>query len=511
MTLRTKLTATSIALAAACITVPASAHGFGQRYDLPIPLNYFILAAAATVLLSFIILGFFVRDTSHDLRYPRLNLFAIPILGSVLRHPTLLIAIRILAIAVFGLTLATAFLGVNRPVENFSVVFVWIIWWVGMGYISALFGNLWNLMNPWKIIFEWVEKLTSMSTAQGNNGLYSYPDRLGVWPGLILLFIFAWMENVYNDAALPSRLGILIMVYSTITWAGMITFGKHTWLRHGEAFSILFGLFARFSPSEIRVTERRACRDCCNCSVQSEDCVDCYECFERSEHSAQEFNLRPYAIGLTNKHNVTASMAIFVVLMLGTVTFDGVSETAPWMDIQTSIITIVKSLPWDPFDVVDSFGLLAVQIIFWAVYLIFSWFIGKLEGRRDIPFDIAKAFVFSLIPIALAYNLAHFVSLLAIQGQGLIPLASDPFGVGWDIFGTSDYRINLTIISATFVWWVSILSIVTGHVISVYIAHVVALRRMRNPSLAIKTQYPMLVLMLIYTATSLWIIAQPII
>ena len=202
MTLRAKITAISVALATACIAVPVSAHGFGQRYDLPIPLNYFILAAAATVLLSFIILGFFVRDTSHDLRYPRLNLFTIPILGSVLHHPTLLIAIRILAIAVFGLTLGTAFLGVNRPVENFSVVFVWIIWWVGMGYISALFGNLWNLMNPWKIIFEWVEKLTSMNTAQGNQGLYSYPDRLGVWPGLILLFIFAWMENVYNDACL---------------------------------------------------------------------------------------------------------------------------------------------------------------------------------------------------------------------------------------------------------------------------------------------------------------------
>ena len=139
MTLKGKITAISVALATACIAVPVSAHGFGQRYDLPIPLNYFILAAAATVLLSFIILGFFVRDTSHDLRYSRLNLFAIPILGSVLRHPTLLIAIRILAIAVFGLTLATAFLGVNRPVENFSVVFVWIIWWVGMGYISALF------------------------------------------------------------------------------------------------------------------------------------------------------------------------------------------------------------------------------------------------------------------------------------------------------------------------------------------------------------------------------------
>ena len=115
------------------------------------------------------------------------------------------------------------------------------------------------------------------------------------------------------------------------------------------------------------------------------------------------------------------------------------------------------------------------------------------------------------MPIALAYNLAHFITLLLIQGQLIIPVASDPFGFGWNIFGTADYLINLEIISAKAVWFISLAAIVTGHVISVYLAHLISLRRASSPSAAMRGQIPMLALMIIYTATSLWIIAQPIV
>ena len=119
--------------------------------------------------------------------------------------------------------------------------------------------------------------------------------------------------------------------------------------------------------------------------------------------------------------------------------------------------------------------------------------------------------MFSLVPIALAYNLAHFITLLLIQGQLIIPLASDPFGFGWDLFGTSEYRIDLNIISAKTVWFLSLVAIVVGHVLSVYLAHVISLRRAAAGSNALRGQIPMLALMLLYTASSLWIIAQPIV
>ena len=125
--------------------------------------------------------------------------------------------------------------------------------------------------------------------------------------------------------------------------------------------------------------------------------------------------------------------------------------------------------------------------------------------------DIRMSFVFSLVPIALAYNLSHYLSFLLITGQEIIPLLSDPYGFGWNLFGTSDFKINIAIIDARFAWIFSVIALVTGHIISVFTAHVIALRRTTSHSIAVRSQYPMLLLMVFYTAVSLWIVAQPIV
>lgn len=499
-----------LALVVGLAVSPATAHGLGERYDLPIPLNMFMIAAAATVAASFVVIGLFVNKQPSEFWYPRYNLLRAPVVGAILRNRPVMTVIKLISVPVFLLTITTSLFGINKPVENFSPTFVWIIWWVGMGYVSALLGNFWMLVNPWKTMFEWVEGFIT-GDGTGDVGLFEYPENWGIWPAVLLFFTFAWLENVYSGAAAPFKLGFLILIYSAITWAGMITFGKHTWLRHGEAFAVLFGFFARFSPTEVHVSYDRACAKCGMCANQTGGCVDCYECLEMAQPHEREFNLRPFAVGLANPVAVSTSTAIFVVLTLATVTFDGLSETNFWLEAQEVLHPVISGLPGDTFGTIDTFGLLLIPALFLTVYMGFSWGIRQLEGTVASPvFDVAKVFVLSLIPIALAYNMAHFISVLAIQGQGIIPLISDPFGNGWNLFGTADYRVDIDIISAGFVWWVSITAIVLGHILSVYISHVISLRRMPTAAQAVKSQYPMLALMVIYTATSLWIIAQPI-
>ena len=138
---------------------PVYAHGFGERYDLPIPLDYFLAGAAGAVALSFVVVGLFVRRRPGPFGYPRIDLLAVPWLGRALGSPLLLWPIRLLSVAVFGIIVATALFGVNRPIENLAPTVVWILWWVGMGYVSALLGNVWMLINPWKITFEWAQAL----------------------------------------------------------------------------------------------------------------------------------------------------------------------------------------------------------------------------------------------------------------------------------------------------------------------------------------------------------------
>ena len=116
-----------------------------------------------------------------------------------------------------------------------------------------------------------------------------------------------------------------------------------------------------------------------------------------------------------------------------------------------------------------------------------------------------------LVPIAMAYHLAHYFTYLLIQGQLLIRLASDPLGFGWNLFGTARYRPDIGIVGARAVWYTAVVAIVVGHVLAVYVAHVVALREYRDRRAALRSQLPMLVLMVGYTVVSLWIIAQPIV
>ena len=136
---------------------------------------------------------------------------------------------------------------------------------------------------------------------------------------------------------------------------------------------------------------------------------------------------------------------------------------------------------------------------------------ASLVGRADNWLVFARAFVFSLIPISLAYHLAHFLSFLLIQAQLLIPLSSDPLGLGWNLFGSAEYKINIAIVNAKFAWIASVIVIAVGHVVAVYVAHLRAMQMFQERLIAIKSQFPMLALMIGYTMVSLWVIAQPIV
>ena len=185
----------------------AIAHGYGQRYDLPVPLWLYLLGSGAAVLLSFVAVGVFIRGAPTGFDYPRFNILKSP-LGRLLVHPVVVKTIRVLSVAVFILIIAAGLFGTQSPVRNIAPALVWVIWWVGVAYVSALIGNIWALINPWKIIFEWFEVLNRLGLADPEAELAmhaEYPSWLGVWPGVLLFFAFAWVEIVSTSAALPVR------------------------------------------------------------------------------------------------------------------------------------------------------------------------------------------------------------------------------------------------------------------------------------------------------------------
>jgi hypothetical protein len=490
----------SLALLAAS---SAAAHGFGQRFDLPLPLWLWLTGASATILLTFVVMALFVKERRFTTHYPQLDLLRFRAVRWVANATTVAI-IRVAAVLLFALTVCAGLVGNQDPYSNLITTMVWVVWWVGVAFVCALIGDLWTLVNPLSTLFALTDAAYATLTKGRHLTLrHRYPTRLGVWPGVIVFFGFAWAELIWGNKDVPSQLGGMLIVYSLFTWLGMFVFGRQAWLAHGEAFTIAFGVLARFAPIE----------------------------FVAASHQVPQrrLNLRPFGAGLLTSRPVAWSFMVFVLLMLATVTFDGFQETALMQRVETAaqlshaISTLLFDLSEWGFDesrVMRTLMLLAFATAFVAAFWLTSWItlrwtavwpngqaaVGKLTANV-----VACSFVLTLVPIAVAYHLSHYFSLLLTAGQFVIPLASDPFGWGWNLFGTAGYKVNLAIVSPYVFWYSAVAIIVFGHVVAVYLAHVVALRLFGSHRGALLSQVPMLVLMVAYTTLSLWILAQPIV
>ncbi|MBT5415905.1 MAG: hypothetical protein HOK81_15000, partial [Rhodospirillaceae bacterium] len=387
------------ALVLAFAPCEAVAHAFGARHELTLPLSAYLWAAAAAVALSFLVMGLVTalvgRRAGASGPIRRFDLGA-TMIGRLLANRIALAAIRTISVALFLLVLATAAFGSPDPLANFAPTFVWVLWWVGMSYISAFAGDLWRLVNPWATLFAWSERILPVL----RKPRWTYPEGLGVWPAAFLFAVFAWFELVSAAGEQPRVLLVLIATYSLLTWTGMALFGREIWRERGELFGVFFGLLARFAVTGWDGERRR-------------------------------WLLRPPASGLNEAGPASVSMTVFVLLTLSFVFFDGLRETPAWAGVLqwvTESMTLrpgllaLRDAGFDLLKVVQTAGLLAVPVAFGAAYFLFCRLTRAAAGEGPGTVALAGAFAHSLVPIAIAYHLAHYVSYLLLAGQLAIPL-----------------------------------------------------------------------------------------
>ena len=475
-----RLLALGVAFVALCVpAVPAGAHGFGQRYDLPLPLSLYLFGTATAVILSFVVVGLFARHTPGARGYPRINLPA-----HWLGHPVVLSVLKLIAAGVFVLTVTAGFCGSQDPYRNIAPTLVWIIWWVGLAIFSAFVGNIWAVVNPWRILFDWADRVYRALTARAGLALrLPYPEAFGVWPAVGLLLAVSWTELVFPSPAVPANIAWLALGYSLLTWAGMALFGSETWTERGEVFAVFFSLFARLAPTEASIDKRSGIGG---------------------------LALRPFAAGLLANTPTSASTVALVLLVLSSVLYDGLLTTPEWALAEQQLVRLMPSLGELASVVVRTGALVAFWALFLAAYLAVSAIMSMAAGHRSLR-DIARGFALTLVPIAVAYHLAHYLAYLLTQGQYVVPLASDPFGYGWDLFGTAAYRVNIALVGARFAWYAAVTSIVMGHIIAVYLADVRAQQIFGSRPAALRSQVPLTALMVVYTFVSLSILSEPIV
>ncbi len=446
----------------------AYAHGVQGRAETPIPISAFFWVAGAVLIVSFAVLGI-------GWSRPRLTTVpwraAPPWLSTTITSPVTLWLVRALVLASFLLVLAAAATGSRRLNENIAPLTIFVVWWAGLVPLSVLLGNVWQAVNPWVTL----ARLARLPDATQREP----PAGLGWWPAAILLVAWAWIELVYPTAARPRLIAALIVGYSLVTLAGMAWYGVARWLERGEAFSVYTRVLASLSPVEVR---------------------------------AGRLGFRPPLVGVTRLSPGPAVVA-FIVVLIGTVTFDGLSGSRFWEERDVIAAQRLIERGMDSFTagiVVATIGLLVSLAVVLGAYEGCSWLAGRLGGWRDGGGSGrgAVALAHSLVPIALAYVVAHYFTLFVFQSQDLIRLASDPFGRGSDLLGTADHRIDFQLVSANTIWAVQVAAIVLGHVAALALAHDRALELSDGHRAAIRSQVPMLILMVALTVAGLWSLSE---
>jgi len=444
----------AVAAATACllaVPLPALAHGIGGRKDLPVPLEFFLVGAAVVLLVSFGALA---------VLWPAPRLQAGPrFRGQGKKVPGLLArAAAGFGLAFFVLVVAAGLFGDAEARGNIAPVAVWVLFWLVIPFASVVVGNVWSMFSPWRTT-------ARVLPLEGPAGA----GPLGVWPAAVGFLAFAWMELVSGRSAEPRMIGIAAV-----------------------------GYFAYVVVVAFRVGADRA--------VAS---FDTFAVYNRLVSSVSPFGRRPD--GLVGRRGWLRALPVlpqwpglvaFVITMIGTVTFDGLASTPWWDSVSFSLVGTAQRATW-----FRTLSLLAAVAVVGLAYLAASWSAARIARMPGMgTMDVARSFAHTLVPIAIAYAVAHYFTLIVFEGQAIVPALSDPLGLGWNLFGTVDFKPNYTWLAPRVVWWVQLAAIVGGHLVGVVLAHDRALA-VFPADRAVRTQYAMLALMVAFTTLGLTILA----
>lgn len=436
------------------------AHGVGGRADLPIPATLAFLGAAAALLVSFVVLAFAWRaprlrgdESGRPLPGWLAGLVDSPVTRAVVVTAALLFACWVSMAAVFG----------SDTLVNPAFGSVYVLLWVGLVPAAICFGHLYRLCNPLRWLHRGLSRLAGTDPA---SRVRPYPARLGYWPAAVLLFAFVWLELVNPSTAQDlSAVRLWFAVVAALTLVGAAVYGD-AWFEHGDPFEVYSSLVARLSPFGRRTDGTLVVRN----PLENLD-------------------------GLPARPGLVAVVAV----LFGSTGFDSFKESSRWLGFSQQYS--------DHSTLLNTAVLLAFCLLVHLTFVTASIATGGFGhitgvGRRDLPDLMAH----SVAPIVVGYVVAHYLSFFVSTGIATVQQLGDPLSLGWELTawmsGVNKYAIygHPTALAVT-----KVVAVIIGHVLGVVAAHDRAVRLLPSRH-ALVGQLPMLVLMVGYTLTGLWLL-----
>jgi hypothetical protein len=431
-------------------------HGIASRRDLPLPFSLVVIGAVLALVISFAILIFAWRQP----RFERVGGRPVRGLTAVVDNPVVTLIARALVLATYawaGLAMMVGQDLLTNPI--FGFVFVWM--WVGLVPISLLLGQFWRATNPLRTIHR---GLCAVARIDPQQGLVTLPAGVGVWPAAVGLFGFGWLELVQPDRTTLAVLRLWALAWLVILILGAIVFGQR-WIGATDPFEVYASTIAQMS------IWRRV---------------------------GDELRLVNPLAGLNAWHAPPGATAV-VAALLGSTAFDSFTNTTWW--IQTVQNSAVPTVVW------GTGGLLAMIIIVFVSFSLAAAWMGRYGDRPATVYP--RLMVGSLLPIVLGYVVAHYATLLIVEGQRTAINFSDPLGRGWNVFGSAEMGVNSGIFNhPTAIAMTQLCAIVGGHVLGIVCAHEKSVALL-PPDRAIRGQLPLLLVMISYTCAGLLLLFSP--
>ncbi len=355
--------------------------------------------------------------------------------------------VRPLGVIALAVIILSGFFGPSTPTANFAVVVVWAGWWAGYTMSVYLVGNTWRALNPWRTI-------ASLLPAADRR----IPDRWGAWPAVAGLIGLVWIEVVSPAAEEPRLLSTLIVAYSIATIAGRLVYLD--WFERVDPIARIFRCYGLMAP------------------IQRTD---------------EGLTLRLPATPLTD-----GSVAVdpsFVVAVLWVTTYDGMVSTPAWATLAGWFVNAGI-----PALLVYLVAILAGYGLFLAAYRVASRYARRTADTYVTAGVIAEWLAPSLLPIAAGYHLAHFLGYFLTLLPTLGAVITHPFSTA--------PALQVLVIPGWFSG-LQLAFVVIGHLFAVWVAHARSFELFPGRLQPVRSQYPFIVIMILYTITSLWIVSRP--